>query len=147
MGRSILYCGDYAKGQLIKAFNNVVYDINLASISEIMLLAMKPGLGPDLLEQLFTSGSSYSFTSEHFVPRMIERTFTGDYSLRGAFKDITNVQQATSEFNDDTPMFGAMVNTYQKAINMGFGEVSKNAMLKVYEKSFGVTVVKSVDKK
>jgi 3-hydroxyisobutyrate dehydrogenase-like beta-hydroxyacid dehydrogenase len=147
MGRSILYYGDCGKGQLIKAFKNVVYDINLASISEIMPLVIKLGLVPDLLEQLFTSGSSYSFTSEHFVPRMIERTFTGDYSLRGAFKDITNVQQATSKFNDDTPMFDAMVNTYQKAINIGFGEVSKSAMLKIYEKNFGVTVVKSVDKK
>ena len=65
---------------------------------------------------------------------MIELTFTGDYSLQDALKDITNVQLATSEFNDNTPMFDAMVNTYKKAIDMGFGEESKSSMLKVYEK-------------
>jgi 3-hydroxyisobutyrate dehydrogenase-like beta-hydroxyacid dehydrogenase len=147
MGGSILYCGDCGKGQLIKAFNSVVYDINLAAISEIMPLAMKSGLDPNLLEQLFTTGSGRSFASEHFVPRMIERTFTGDYSLQSALKGITNVQQVTSEFNDNTPMFDAMVNAYQEAIYMGFGGKSKSAMLKVYEKSFGVTVLRSVDKK
>jgi 3-hydroxyisobutyrate dehydrogenase-like beta-hydroxyacid dehydrogenase len=143
MGGSILYCGDCVKGQMAKAFNNVVYDINLATISEILPLAMKSGLGPNILEQLFTTGSSRSFASEHFVPRMIERTFTGDYSLQGALKDITNAQQTISEFNDNTPMFNAMVNTYQKAIEMGFGEESKSSMLKVYEKKFGVTVIKT----
>jgi 3-hydroxyisobutyrate dehydrogenase-like beta-hydroxyacid dehydrogenase len=134
MGRSILYCGDCGKGRMIKAFNNVVYDINLAAISEILPLAVKSGLDPNVLEQLFTTGSSRSFASEYFVPRMIERTFTGDYSLQDALKDITNFQLATSEFNDNTPMFDAMVNTYKKAIDMGFGEESKSSMLKVYEK-------------
>jgi 3-hydroxyisobutyrate dehydrogenase len=129
MGRSIFYCGDCGKGQLIKAFNNVVCDINLAAISEIMPLAMESGLDPNLLGQLFTTGSSRSFAFEHFVPHIIERTFTGDYSLQGALKDIINFQQATSEFNDNTPMFDVMVNTYQKAINMGFSEESKSAML------------------
>ena len=60
MGRSILYCGDCGKGQLVKAFNNVVYDINIAAISEIMPLAMKSGLDPNIFEQLFTTGSSRS---------------------------------------------------------------------------------------
>ena len=77
-----------------------------------MQLAMKSGLDPSVLEQLFTTGSSHRFASEHFVPSMIERTFTGDYSLEGPLKNITNVQQAISEFNDNTPIFDAMFNTY-----------------------------------
>ena len=47
---------------------------------------------------------------------MIERTFTGDFSFQCALKDITNVQQATPEFNDRTPIFNAMVNTYKKLL-------------------------------
>ena len=69
---------------MAKAFDNVIYYINLAPISEILPLAMNPGLDPNPLEQLLTSGSSRSFASEHFVPRIIDRTFTGDYSLKGA---------------------------------------------------------------
>jgi 3-hydroxyisobutyrate dehydrogenase-like beta-hydroxyacid dehydrogenase len=130
-----------------KAFNNVVYDINLSAISEILPLSVKSGLDPNVLEQLFTTGTSRSFASEHFVPRMIERTFTGDYPLQDALKDITNVQLATSEFNDNTPMLDAMVNTYKESIDMGFGKESKSSMLKVYEKDFGVTVARTVDKK
>ena len=96
MIKYILYCEYCVKYQLVKAFNNIVYGINIAAKSEIMQLAMKLGLDPNVLEQLFTPGSSRSFASEYSVPRMTERTFTGDYSLKGALKDITNVQQAIS---------------------------------------------------
>ena len=143
MGSFVLHCGDCGKGQMMKAFNNVVYDINIAAISELLPMAVKSGLEPDVLEQLFTTGSSRSFASEYFVPRMMQRQFTGDYTMQGAYKDIVNVQQTTLEFGDQTPMFDAMVDTYEKAIDMGFGEQSKSAMLKVFEKSFGVTVSKS----
>ena len=146
MGAFILHCGDCGKGQMMKAFNNVVYDINIAAISELLPTAVKAGLDPSLLEQLFTTGSSRSFASEHFVPRMVQRQFTGDYAMQGAYKDIINVQQATSDFSDETPMFDAMVEIYEKAMDMGFGKESKSAMLKVFEKNFGVFVSKTNEK-
>ena len=142
MGQFIFYCGECGTGQMMKAFNNVVYDINIAGIAEVLPLAVKSGLDPSVLEQVFTTGSSRSFASEYFVPRMMERKFSGDYSLEGAFKDIVNVQQATSGFSDETPMLDGMIKAYKGAIDMGFGEEPKSAMLKVYEKSFGVTVSK-----
>ena len=58
MSGSILYCGDSMDSQLIKVFNNVVCDINLAAISEIMSFAIILGLDPNFLEQLFTKGFS-----------------------------------------------------------------------------------------
>ena len=43
-------------------------------------------------------------------------------------------------------MFDAVVNVYQKAVYIGFGEESKRSMLKVYEKNFDATASESVDK-
>lgn len=142
MGEFIFYCGEVGAGQMMKAFNNVVYDINIAGIAEVLPLAVKSGLDPSVLEQVFTTGSSRSFASEYFVPRMMERKFSGDYSMQGAFKDIVNVEQATAGLSLETPMLDAMTKAYKQAIEMGFGDEPKSAMLKVYEKSFGVTVSK-----
>ena len=86
MGAFILHCGDCGKGQMMKAFNNVVYDINIAAISELLPTAVKAGLDPSLLEQLFTTGSSRSFASEHFVPRMVQRSSPVITRCRGPIK-------------------------------------------------------------
>jgi hypothetical protein len=65
---------------------------------------------------------------------MIERTFTGDYSLQDALKDITNVQLATSEFNDNTPMFDAMVNTIKNQLIWALARNQKVRCLKFMKK-------------
>ena len=73
---------------------------------------MELDLNPNVLKQLFTTDSSRSFKSIHFVLHVIERFFNGDQSLQGAHKDITNLEQATFEFNDNHFILDAMVNKY-----------------------------------
>ena len=60
MGKDILHCGDVGKGQLTKAVNNIIYNINIAGFCEVLPLAVKAGLDPTLLETLILGGSSRS---------------------------------------------------------------------------------------
>jgi 3-hydroxyisobutyrate dehydrogenase-like beta-hydroxyacid dehydrogenase len=133
MGEFIVHCGEVGMGQLMKAVNNIIYNVNIAAICEVMPLAMKSGLGADKLAQVLTTASSRSFASEYFVPRILERKFDGDFSLQAAFKDIVNIQQAAARVQASTPVVDAMIATYQAAIDMGFGDQPKSAMVKVYE--------------
>jgi 3-hydroxyisobutyrate dehydrogenase-like beta-hydroxyacid dehydrogenase len=133
IGDFILHCGPVGSGQMMKAFNNVLYNINIAGLSEIFSIAVKSGLDPNAVQQLLVSGSCKSFASEYFVPKMVNRVFTGDYKMVAALKDIENVKNTTEKLNIDTPMFSSMIKTYMEAIEMGFEKESKSAMLKVYE--------------
>ena len=143
MGEFIVHCGDVGMGQLMKAVNNIVYDVNIAAICEVMPLAVKAGLRPETLAEVLTTASSRSFASEYFVPRILEGRFDGDFSLRAAFKDIVNVQEVAARLDASLPVVDAMVATYQAAIDQGFGEESKSAMVKVYEDRLGQTVRRS----
>jgi len=140
MGEFIVHCGDVGMGQLMKAVNNIIYDVNIAAICEVMPLAVKAGLRPETLAEVLTTASSRSFASEYFVPRILEGRFDGDFSLRSAFKDIVNVQEVAARLEASLPVVDAMVSTYQAAIDQGFGEESKSAMVKVYEDSLGQKV-------
>ena len=140
MGDFIIYSGKCGSGQLMKALNNVVYNINIAAISETLPVAVKLGLDPKKLAKLFTSASSRSFASEHFIPKMLSRDFLGDYSMNLAYKDIQNVRDATADFSSAMPVFNSMVQTYEEAIKTGLGDESKNAMLKVYERKLGLKI-------
>ena len=140
MGEFVVHCGALGSGQLMKAINNIIYDVNIAALCEVMPLAVKAGLAPDTLADVLTSGSARSFASEYFVPRILRREFDGDFSLRAAFKDIVNVQEVAADLHATLPVVEAMVDTYQAAIDRGFGDQAKSAMVKIYEERLGLTV-------
>ena len=134
MGEFIVHCGALGSGQLMKAVNNIIYNVNIAAICEVMPLAVKAGLGADKLAEVLTTASARSFASEYFVPRILAGNFAGDFSLRAAFKDIINIQETAARLDASMPVVDAMIGTYQAAIDMGFGDEPKSAMVKVYER-------------
>ena len=140
MGEFVVHCGEIGSGQLMKAVNNIVYDINIAALCEVLPFAVKAGLQPAQLAAVLTTGSARSFASEHFVPRILERRFEGDFSLRAAYKDIVNIQEAAAGLDASLPLVEAMVSTYRAAIEMGFGDEPKSAMIKVCEQRLGQQV-------
>jgi 3-hydroxyisobutyrate dehydrogenase-like beta-hydroxyacid dehydrogenase len=140
MGEFIVRCGEIGTGQLMKAVNNIIYNVNIAAICEVMPLAVKAGLAPETLAEVLTTASSRSFASEYFVPRILDRRFDGDFSLQAALKDIVNVQELAARLEASMPVVDAMISTYQAAIDMGFGEQPKSAMIKVYENRLGQEV-------
>ena len=137
MGEFVVHCGDAGMGQLMKAVNNIVYDVNIAAFCEILPFAVKAGLQPAQLAEVLTTGNARSFASEHFVPRIMERRFEGDFSLRAAYKDIVNIQEAAAQLDASLPLVEAMVSIYRAAIEKGFGDEPKSAMVKVYEERMG----------
>ena len=138
MGEHIIHAGPVGCGQAMKALNNIVYDINIAAISEVIPLALAVGLDADLVAELMTTGSSKSFASEYFVPRMMDRAFHTDFAMEDAYKDIINVQRMRDETGASIPVVDAMVKSYQSAMDAGFGREPKSAMIKVYEEKLGV---------
>lgn len=133
MGEFVVHCGAVGAGQLMKAVNNVIYDVNIAAVCEVLPLAVKAGLDPETVATVVTTASARSFASEHFLPRILEGRFDGDFSLQGAYKDIVNIEEIATLFDASLPVVSAMVATYRAALDMGLGKLPKSAMIKVYE--------------
>lgn len=140
MGEFVVHCGALGSGQLMKAVNNVIYDVNIAALCEMLPLAIKAGLAPDTLADVLTSGSARSFASEYFVPRILRREFDGDFTLQAAHKDIVNIQDVTTELGASLPLVETMIAIYERTIADGHGDEPKSAMVKPYEKQLGVEV-------
>lgn len=136
--KTVLHCGSIGSGQAMKAVNNIIYNINIAALCEVLPLAVAVGLDPQQLAQLVTSGSSSSFASGHFVPRMLARDFSGDFPMQKATKDIVNIQQMQAETSAIMPLVTAMIESYDAALNAGHGAEPKSAMLKPYETALNI---------
>jgi len=138
LGKNILYCGEVGSGQLMKAVNNIIYNINIVALCEILPLGVAAGISIDALEQVVNSASSRSFAGDHFIQRMLAREFEGDFPLAGAYKDSLNMQKVATEKQALTPLMNAMISSYQNAIADGLGDEPKSAIIKIYEKVLGV---------
>ena len=138
LGKNIVYCGEVGSGQLMKAVNNIIYNINIVALCEILPLGVAAGISIDALEQVVTSASSRSFAGDHFIPRIMAREFEGDFPLAGAYKDILNMQKVATEKQALTPLMNAMISSYQNALADGLGDEPKSAIIKIYEKVLGV---------
>ena len=138
LGKNIVYCGEVGSGQLMKAVNNIIYNINIVALCEILPLGVAAGISIDALEQVVTSASARSFAGDHFIPQMLARKFEGDFPLAGAYKDILNMQKVATEKQALTPLMSAMISSYQNALADGLGDEPKSAIIKIYEKVLGV---------
>jgi 3-hydroxyisobutyrate dehydrogenase-like beta-hydroxyacid dehydrogenase len=142
MGAEVIACGALGSGQLMKAVNNVIYDINIAALCELLPLAVKAGLDANTVASVIGSASSSSFAGDNFVPKILNRHFEGDFPMQSAWKDIVNVQEIAVRHGAMIPVVNAMTSVYQSAIAQGHGGAPKSSMIKIYEQVLGVEVKK-----
>ena len=138
IGETIIHMGPVGNGQLAKTVNNVIYNANMATLAEMLPMAVKLGLEPGKIAEVINTGSGRSFASEFYIPKIIEGRFENAYRLSNAFKDMQNLAEISRRFNISLPIFQASLDTYRKALDDGFGNEDKGAMIKVFEKEMGV---------
>ncbi|MBO4838091.1 MAG: NAD(P)-dependent oxidoreductase [Lachnospiraceae bacterium] len=138
IGTTVLYMGASGCGQAAKMINNVAYDINAAGIAELLPLALRLGLAPEQIGAVLNSGSGRSYASEYFIPRILEGRFTDAYPIEKAFKDLTHAEETEAAEEVDLPMTNAAAAVFRRAIEEGFGALSKGGLIRVKEEEMGV---------
>ena len=138
MGTNILYMGPSGCGQLAKAINNTLFDINMAALAEILPVAAKLGLDPELIGSVINSSSGRSFASEFFIPRILSGNFGDGYTLEKAYKDLVSIASLSANLCLPLPVTHAATTTYQMAMLQGLGDKDKGAMTCLFETLAGV---------
>jgi 3-hydroxyisobutyrate dehydrogenase-like beta-hydroxyacid dehydrogenase len=138
IGNKILFMGPTGAGQLTKLINQLLFDINAAALGEILPMAVKMGLDPDLVGEVINSGTGRSYASEFFVPRILRGHFSGGYPMAHAYKDLISGAELGANQCVPMPVLAAATATYQTALLRGHGEKDKGAMVRVFEELLGV---------
>jgi 3-hydroxyisobutyrate dehydrogenase-like beta-hydroxyacid dehydrogenase len=141
MGKTLLHMGPSGSGQLIKTLNNVIYDINIAALAEVLPMAVAMGLDPQKVADVVTTGTSRSYASEYFVPRMLKRLFDEGYPLGKAYKDLVSAAEVAAKGKFPMPVTAAATATYQTALRHGHGDKDKGAMVLPFEDLLGARFV------
>jgi 3-hydroxyisobutyrate dehydrogenase-like beta-hydroxyacid dehydrogenase len=138
IGNKILFMGPTGAGQLTKLINQLLFDINAAALGEILPMAVKMGLDPDLVGEVVNSGTGRSYASEFFVPRILRGHFSDGYPMAHAYKDLVSGAELGANQCVPMPVLAAATATYQTALLRGYGEKDKGAMVRMFEELLGV---------
>ena len=139
MGSNILHMGTHGCGQLTKAINNILFDINIAAFAEMLPMAVKLGLDAEQIGSVINSSSGRSYASEFFIPRILKRNFGDGYPLEHAYKDLVSGAELSAQLCIPLPLMHAATTTYQMAMLKGLGHKDKGAMICVFEDLLGTS--------
>ena len=133
MGSQVLYMGPSGSGQLTKMINNCALNICAASFCELMPLGVKLGLSPEKLGDVLMQASGSSYASKTLIPEILEGRFDHGFTMEKAYKDIQSMTQLLARIGLSLPTFEGMQKTYEKALESGYGNEYKGAMIRCYE--------------
>lgn len=102
MGKSLTVVGPNGSGSVAKLANQIMVNLNIAAVSEALVLAQKAGADPKKVYEAVRGGLAGSVVLDNKAPMMYQRNFKPGGTLAINLKDITNVMDSAKSL--DVPL-------------------------------------------
>jgi 2-hydroxy-3-oxopropionate reductase len=140
MGQSYTLIGDIGAGNFTKLSNQIIVALNIAAVSEALILAKKAGLSPSVVKEALMGGLAGSAVLENKAPMMINRNFKPGFKIKLHQKDLQNAINAGKSLSVPLPLTAQILEILKSLNAQGFGEEDHSAVVKFFEKISGVEV-------
>jgi len=137
MGSSVVRIGEIGSGNYAKLANQIIVALNIAALSEAVVLAQKAGLDPEILCKAIGHGTAGSRIMEVKAPKMMERNFKPGFKIHLHGKDLKNALEAAHELQVSLPLSGIMQQIFSALLEQGHGQSDHSAVITFYEKLAG----------
>ncbi len=140
MAGSVVLTGGIGAGNITKLANQIVVAINIAAMSEALVLAAKAGVRPELVYQAIRGGLAGSTVLDAKAPLVMDRKFTPGFRVNLHIKDLGNVLETSHEIGAPLPLTAAVMEMMQALKGDGLGEADHCSLVRYYEKMSHVEV-------
>jgi 2-hydroxy-3-oxopropionate reductase len=134
MAASVVRVGNVGAGNVTKLANQVVVALNIAALSEAMVLATKAGVEPELVFQAIRGGLAGSTVMEAKTPLMLDRKFNPGFRINLHIKDLANALDTSHEVGAPLPLTAAVMEIMQALKVDGQGDSDHSALVRHFEK-------------
>lgn len=142
MGGSVVHTGDIGAGNVTKLANQVIVALNIAAMSEALVLATKAGVNPDLVFQAIRGGLAGSTVLEAKAPMVMDRNFKPGFRIDLHIKDLANALDTSHGVGAQLPLTAAVMEMMQELKADGLGTADHSALACYYEKLAKVEVTR-----
>ena len=129
MAASVVRVGNIGAGNVTKLANQVVVALNIAAVSEAMVLAAKAGVEPELVYQAIRGGLAGSTVMDAKVPLMMDRKFNPGFRINLHIKDLANALETSEEVGAPLPLTAFVMEIMQALKTEELGDSDHGAMV------------------
>jgi 2-hydroxy-3-oxopropionate reductase len=140
MAGSVVYTGGIGAGNTTKLANQIIVALNIAAVSEALVLATKAGVEPELVFQAIRGGLAGSTVLDAKAPLMMDRKFDPGFRIDLHIKDLANVLETSHEVNVSLPLTAGVMEIMQALKADGMGDLDHSSLVRYYEKIAKVEV-------
>ena len=113
MGASAVLVGDIGSGNTTKLANQIIVALNIAAMSEAMVLATKAGVDPEKVYQAIRGGLAGSTVLDAMVPLALEGNFKPGFRIELHIKDLANALETAHEIGVPVPLASGIMEIMQ----------------------------------
>lgn len=134
MAGSVVFTGDIGAGNITKLANQVIVALNIAAMSEALVLASKAGVEPELVYQAIRGGLAGSTVLDAKAPLVMDRKFNPGFRINLHIKDLANALDTAHEIGAPLPLTASVMEMMQALRVDGLGDADHSALAQYYEK-------------
>lgn len=140
MAGSVVRTGEIGAGNVTKLANQIIVALNIAAMSEALVLATKVGVEPELVYQAIRGGLAGSTVLDAKAPLIMDRKFDPGFRINLHIKDLNNALETSHEMGVPLPLTAAVMEMMQALKVDGMGEADHSSLVQYYEKMAKVEV-------
>jgi 2-hydroxy-3-oxopropionate reductase len=140
MGASAVLVGDIGSGNTTKLANQIIVALNIAAMSEAMVLATKAGVDPEKVYNAIRGGLAGSTVLDAKVPLALDGNFKPGFRIELHIKDLQNALDTAHEIGVPVPLASGVMEVMQALKVDGKAGDDHGGIIQFYEKLAKVEV-------
>jgi 2-hydroxy-3-oxopropionate reductase len=140
MGASVVLTGPIGSGNMTKLANQIIVAVNIAALSEALVLAAKSGVNPENVYNAIKGGLAGSTVMNAKAPMMLDRCFDPGFRIELHIKDLKNAVNASQAVDMELPLTQAVLGMMNHLKDEGLEKCDHSAILRYYEEKEQVEV-------
>jgi 2-hydroxy-3-oxopropionate reductase len=140
MGTSAVLCGEIGSGNVTKLANQIIVALNIAAMSEALVLAAKAGVDPGRVFAAIRGGLAGSTVLDAKAPMVCKGNYKPGFRMELHIKDLQNALDTAHAIGVPVPLTGTVMEIMQALRVEGKEKNDHCGVIQFYEKLSGQLV-------
>jgi len=140
MGSSVTRVGEIGSGNVAKLANQIIVALNIAAMSEAMVLAAKAGVDPEKVFEAIRGGLAGSAVLNAKMPMVLKGNFKPGFRIELHIKDLANALDTAHEVGVPLLLSSSIMEVMQALKADGKAADDHSGIIQFYEKLAKVQV-------
>jgi len=140
MGSSVTRVGDIGSGNVAKLANQIIVALNIAAVSEAMVLATRAGVEPEKVFAAIRGGLAGSAVLDAKMPLALKGNFKPGFRIELHIKDMANALDTAHELGVPVPLSSVVMEVLQALKADGKAGNDHGGIIQFYEQLAKVQV-------